>query len=610
MNLLFPIIFFPLISFLLTVLSKNKFSISFYNIIGTLPTFICFLLINYICINYFNSINFHSFKVFWNWIIVDSVYINFSFLIDKLSLTMLQVITGVGFLIQIFSCWYMSYKKDVSRFFSYINLFIFGMILLVLSDNFLLMYLAWEIVGFCSYALIGFYYKNLSNIKSSMKALVITRIGDFFILLAIFLLFFKFKTLNFYELNNIFHSIKLIDNNFFNLISFLILVGSIAKSAQFPLQTWLTKAMVGPTPVSALIHSATMITAGVYLILRLHNLFLLSNKILFLVSFLGACTILISSFSAIFEKDLKRILAYSTMSQVGYMFLGLGMKLWIPVLAHLVSHSFFKALLFLSSGSLIFSCSKEQNILKMGGLKNFLPFLHICFIFGLFSLIGFPIITSSFYTKGSIIWESFNQKYYFFFLVGLIGSFLTSIYSSRMFFLIFYRNSIIKIKLVKSFLHYFSLLIFCSLSTVLSLILFFPFLNISILQDILNLKKMIFEFFVSLVSFFGIFISYYFFIIKYNTIFKSINKKKYFFYFRFLDKNFGLDYLYKYIFIKPFYLLKKIFFIDYIKKIINLIKFILKLLNYCLTIFENGHLNLYILSIFTGTILIFFNFFI
>ncbi|NIH40989.1 MAG: NADH-quinone oxidoreductase subunit L [Buchnera aphidicola (Periphyllus aceris)] len=605
MNLLFPIIFLPLISFLIIIFSKEKFSKVFYNFFGVFPTFICFVLTNYIFLNYFNSIDKNFENIFWNWIIIDKIPINFGFFIDRLSLIMLELITGVGFLIQIFSIWYMSKKFDLSRFFSYINLFIFGMIILVLSDNFLLMYLSWELVGFCSYALIGFYYQDLYNIKSAMKAFIVTRIGDLFILLAIFLIFLKYNTLNFVDLHSIFDKIQKVNMNYYQWIAFLILIGAIAKSSQFPLQTWLIKAMVGPTPVSALIHSATMITAGVYLILRTYFLFELSNKILFLISLLGSFTILISSFSAIFEKDIKKILAYSTMSQVGYMFLGLGMKLWIPVISHLFSHSFFKALLFLSSGSLIHSCYNEKNIFKMGGSRKNLLFLYICFIIGVFSLISFPIITASFYTKGSILWESFNQGYYFFFIIGFIGSFFTAIYSSRMFFLIFYRFQRKKFRLVKNFFHCFPLLILCLLSSFLSIILFYPMLKISILIDLLNFKKIIFEFFILIFSFFGVFLSYYFFVLKYKKTFYFLNKKQYLNYFKFLENSFGLDYFYNNIFVKPFNYISKILSIDYIKNITKIFILIFKFLNIFLLIFENGKLNLYILSIFTGSVTIF-----
>ncbi|WP_343187872.1 NADH-quinone oxidoreductase subunit L [Buchnera aphidicola (Periphyllus koelreuteriae)] len=605
MNVLFPLIFFPLISFLLIVFSKKKFSNFFYNFIGIIPSFICFILINYICINFFYYKNYCVSNIFWKWITINHTNVNFGFIIDKLSLIMMQVITSVSFLIQIFSCWYMYSKKDLNRFFAYMNLFIFGMIILVLSDNILLLYLAWELVGFCSYVLIGFYYKKLSNIKYSMKAFIVTRIGDFCILLSIFLIFFQFKTLNFSELNNICHIVQLSQNNLFKWSIFLILFGCLAKSSQFPLQIWLTKAMVGPTPVSALIHSATMITAGVYLILRIHFLFEISNHILFIISILSSFTILISSFSAIFEKDIKKILAYSTMSQIGYMFLGLGSKLWTPVLSHLIAHSFFKALLFLSSGSLIFSFHEEKNIFKIGGLNKSLLFIRFCFITGLFSLIAFPIITSSFYTKGSIIWGLFNQHNYSFFIVGIMGSFLTSIYSSRMFFLIFYKESKIKIRFIKNFFHNFSLFVLSILSTFLSIFLFSPLLNFSILNDLLNLKKNIFELFLFFISMFGVFISYYFFIIKYNKIFNFFHNKKYFFCFKFLDKNFGLDYLYKYSVIQLFILIRRIFFIDYIKKITYIFKIFLNIFNNFLLIFENGNLIFYIFLIFIGTLIIF-----
>ncbi|NIH16681.1 MAG: NADH-quinone oxidoreductase subunit L [Buchnera aphidicola (Periphyllus lyropictus)] len=604
MNLLFLTILLPFFSFLLIIFSQKKFSNIFYKIIGVFPIFSSFILVNYFYFYNFNNKVYIS-KIFWNWMTVLDLHVNFGLYIDKLSLNMLQVITGIGFLIHIFSIWYMSYKINISRFFAYTNLFISSMILLVLSNNLLLMYFSWELVGFCSYSLIGFYYTDLKNIKAAMKAFIITKIGDLFILLAIFLIFFKFHTLDFFKLNELFHDFSYKNKEpVFELIALFILIGAISKSAQFPLQTWLLKAMVGPTPVSALIHSATMITAGVYLIIRIHSLFELSDHILYLVSILGSITILISSFSAIFEKDIKKILAYSTMSQIGYMFLGLGMKFWDIVLSHLVVHSFFKALLFLSSGSLIFSCNDKKNITKMGGLRKKLPFLYFCFLFGIFSLISFPYFTSSFYTKGSIIFESFNKGYIYFFIISCFGVFFTSIYSSRILFLIFHGNGTLKVNSVKNFFHDIVLIILCLLSSILGLILFSSLLDISILKDITNNKKNIIEVFLFFLSLIGIFGSYYFFVLKKKNSFKILNNKNYYYFFKFLDKNFGLDFLYKLFFINLFNFIKSLFFIDYIKKITRLSFCVFKNLNNFFITFNNGYLRFYIISILTGTLTI------
>lgn len=601
MNVLCLTVFIPLLSFILIIFSRKKFSNYIYNILGVMPVFFCFILINYFYINFFSE-NSYIEKNFWTILSVNNFNITFGLYIDNLSLTMLQVITGVGFLIQVFSIWYMRKNIDLSRFFAYINFFISSMNLLVLSNNLLLTYVAWEIVGFCSYALIGFYYVEKKNIESAMKAFVITRIGDLFILLAIFLFLFQCKTLNFHELNAIAlrYNTSLPWNDILTLSAFFIFLGTMTKSAQFPFQVWLTKAMVGPTPVSALIHSATMITAGIYLIIRMHNLFELSSTLLTLISIIGSITIILSSISAIFEKNIKKILAYSTMSQIGYMFLGLGMKFWNVVLAHLVIHSFFKALLFLSSGSLIFSCYNQMNILRMGGLKYNLRFLYIVFIIGISSLIALPLFTSSFYTKGSIIWDSFSKEYYYFFIVGIIGSFLTSIYASRLFFLIFYDNLNISIKKSNNFFNIFPLFILCILCSCLSIVYFRPFLNISIYYEITNLKKNIFEIFLSILIFLGIFISYYYFVIHKKNTLTVLKKHKNSVLFTLLKKNFGLDFIYSIFFVNLFIFLKKIFYIDYIEKIMNSFYFLLKISNKFLIKFQNKSLQLYILYIFLG----------
>ncbi|CAL4319575.1 NADH-quinone oxidoreductase subunit L [Buchnera aphidicola] len=605
MNLLLLMILLPLISFLCICFSNRKFPNFVYNFLGVFPIFICFILINYFYIHYFHDENqkFHQF--FWTWMELNNIPINFSLYIDKLSIIMLEVITGVGFLIQFFSIWYMRKKNDIGRFFSYTNLFFSSMILLVLSDNLLVTYFSWELVGFCSYALIGFYYTISSNIKSSMKAFIVTRIGDLFILLAIFLLFVLFHTLNFSHLlklsyhKNIYH-----DCIYLKLSMIFILLGALSKSAQFPLQVWLLKAMVGPTPVSALIHSATMITAGVYLILRISFLFEIFEEILFIVSILGVLTILIASISAIYENNIKKILAYSTMSQIGYMFLGLGMKLWGAVISYLVIHSFFKALLFLSAGVLISSCNNESNIFKISVSKRTFPFLYSCFLIGVLSLIACPFLTSSFYTKSLIISGIFNKNYYIFFFLAVFGSFLTAIYSSRMLFLIFFKSKKLKIKSFNNVYYFLPLLILSILSSFIGILSFHPLLQRLSFSEFLDLKKIFVELCVFSASLCGVIFSYYLYVLNFDVMKKQYKKMKKSRILKFFDKNFGLDYLYEFCFIKTFLFLKRIFFVDNIKKILDNCYCLLKLLNNNLIIFENKSLSFYILAIFTGTLII------
>lgn len=272
--------------------------------------------------------------------------IGFNLVLDGLSLTMLSVVTGVGFLIHMYASRYMRGEEGYSRFFAYTNLFIASMVVLVLADNLLLMYLGWEGVGLCSYLLIGFYYTDPKNGAAAMKAFVVTRVGDVFLAFALFILYNELGTLNFREMVELAPAHFADGNNMLMWATLMLLGGAVGKSAQLPLQTWLADAMAGPTPVSALIHAATMVTAGVYLIARTHGLFLMTPEVLHLVGIVGAVTLLLAGFAALVQTDIKRVLAYSTMSQIGYMFLALGVQAWDAAIFHLMTHAFFKALLF------------------------------------------------------------------------------------------------------------------------------------------------------------------------------------------------------------------------------------------------------------------------
>lgn len=304
--------------------------------------------------------------------------IGFNLVLDGLSLTMLSVVTGVGFLIHMYASGTCA-VKGYSRFFAYTNLFIASMVVLVLADNLLLMYLGWEGVGLCSYLLIGFYYTDPKNGAAAMKAFVVTRVGDVFLAFALFILYNELGTLNFREMVELAPAHFADGNNMLMWATLMLLGGAVGKSAQLPLQTWLADAMAGPTPVSALIHAATMVTAGVYLIARTHGLFLMTPEVLHLVGIVGAVTLLLAGFAALVQTDIKRVLAYSTMSQIGYMFLALGVQAWDAAIFHLMTHAFFKALLFTASGSVILACHHEQNIFKMGGLRKSIPLVYLCF---------------------------------------------------------------------------------------------------------------------------------------------------------------------------------------------------------------------------------------
>lgn len=363
---------------------------------------------------------------------------NFTLYLDGLSVTMLGVVTGVRFLIHLFASWYMRGETGYSRFFAYTNLFIASMLFLVLGDNLLFLYFGWEGVGLCSYLLIGFYYSNRNNGNAALKAFIVTRVGDVFMAFGLFILFQQFGTLNIQELLVLAPQKFPEGNLWLTLATLALLGGAVGKSAQLPLQTWLADAMAGPTPVSALIHAATMVTAGVYLIARCHGLFTLAPDILELVGIVGAVTLVLAGFAALVQTDIKRILAYSTMSQIGYMFLALGVGAWDAAIFHLMTHAFFKALLFLASGAVIVACHHEQNIFKMGGLWKKLPLAYASFVVGGAALAALPFLTAGFYSKDEILWEAFASGHRELLIAGLVGAFLTSIYTFRLIFVAFH----------------------------------------------------------------------------------------------------------------------------------------------------------------------------
>lgn len=368
----------------------------------------------------------------WTWISVGDFTPTIGLALDGLSLTMLGVITGVGFLIHLFAAWYMHGDEGITRFFAYMNLFVFSMVLLVLGDNLLLLFLGWEGVGLCSYLLIGYYYRDSANGAAAFKAFIVTRIGDVFLAIGMFLLFSQVGTLNIEEILRTAPELWARGDTTVEIAALLVLGGALGKSAQLPLHTWLADAMAGPTPVSALIHAATMVTAGVYLIARLHGLFDLAPGTQYLVGLIGALTLLMAGFAALAQTDIKRVLAYSTMSQIGYMFLALGVGAYDAAIFHLMTHAFFKALLFLSAGAVIVSCHHEQDMRRLGGLWRRLPLAYGGFVVGGSALVALPLVTAGFFSKDEILWQAFAADQGGLLLAGLVGAFLTSIYTLRL----------------------------------------------------------------------------------------------------------------------------------------------------------------------------------
>ena len=377
------------------------------------------------------------------WINIAQLKINFGLYLDPLSLVMITIISGVGALIHLYSTGFMYQDNDLKRYFTYLNLFISAMLFLVLADNLLLLYLGWEGVGLCSYLLIGFWYQDRNNNLAANKAFLMTRIGDTAMAIGLFLLFTQLGTLDIQEIQIKAHAVWSLtnDNNTMaSLCCLLLLGGAVGKSAQLPLQNWLPDAMAGPTPVSALIHAATMVTAGIYLIARNSQLFQLAPDVLYLVALIGTFTLLLGASAAMVQTDLKRILAYSTISQLGYMFLALGVGAGASAVFHLMTHAFFKALLFLAAGALIYSLHHEHNIFKMGGLLKKLPVVAVSFAIGCAALASLPF-TAGFYSKELILEQVAASGHTGLWWAAVLGAFITAFYSARLFFVVFLGQS-------------------------------------------------------------------------------------------------------------------------------------------------------------------------
>ncbi len=443
MNLFIPLIpAVPLLSFIILALSGKKMSRRLAGIIGAGSTGISMIMTLIVAVIFIRSLpQIRSYSVVvWQWINTANLKADISFNLDSLSLVFMFVITFVGFLIHLYSIEFMSADEGFSRFFAYMNLFVGSMLILVLADNLLFMYMGWEGVGLCSYLLIGFWYKEPANGTAARKAFIVTRIGDTSMIFGIFLLFLSFGTVNIRELMNNAAMNWIAGSPVATLTAALLLGGALGKSAQLPLQTWLPDAMAGPSPVSALIHAATMVTAGVYLIARTNVLFMLAPAVRSAVAIIGAATLLLAGFSALTQHDLKRILAYSTISQIGYMFLALGVGAWSAAVFHFMIHAFFKALLFLGAGIIILVLNQEHNIFKMGGLRKKLPSVFITFLIGSASLAALPLITAGFYSKDQILWYSFSSANgsLLLWIAGITGALLTALYSFRMIFITFF----------------------------------------------------------------------------------------------------------------------------------------------------------------------------
>jgi NADH-quinone oxidoreductase subunit L len=556
--------------------------------------------------------------VAWNWFEVDTLSTAFAFHLDALSVVFLFVITFVGFLIHIYSAGYMHDDAGFTRFFAYLNLFVCSMLILVLADNLVLMYLGWEGVGLCSYLLIGFWYEEEKNGYAARKAFIITRVGDTAMAIGLFMLFMSFNTLNIQEILTQAPQTWTVGSQAAVIAAFLLLGGAVGKSAQLPLQTWLPDAMAGPSPVSALIHAATMVTAGVYLIARMHVIYELAPLAQLWVGIIGAATLTIAGFSALTQWDLKRVLAYSTISQIGYMFLALGIGAWSAGIFHFMIHAFFKALLFLGAGAVIHSLHNEQDMFKMGGLKNKMPVIYWTFLIGAASLAALPIFTGGFYSKDQILWLTWSgeNSNIWFFLAALGGAFITSIYTFRMIFVTFFGTEKTHIGHMPGMSMTLPLVILAALSTFAGFLelphtfghftvfsdLLSPVLPAVSLREGVESSEWIIQTIAALTALSGVYVAYFFYQKRSDLLpgFKSAIRDTYNFWFG----GWGFDTLYNTLFVKPFVYIATINKNDVVDKFYAGIVHVAEFFNHIFVKTQNGILRWYIMGVVIGAILI------
>lgn len=559
-------------------------------------------------------------QTLWTWMEVGGFTPSLSFYLDSLSLIMVLVVTVVGFLIHLYSVEFMADEEGYSRFFSYMNLFVGSMLTLILARDLLLLYLGWEGVGLCSYLLIGFWYKDPANGRAAMKAFIVTRIGDAAMAVGLFLLFFSLGTLEIQELMRRAAQQWPVESTLAVAAAALLLAGAVGKSAQLPLQTWLPDAMAGPTPVSALIHAATMVTAGVYLIARTHVLFTLAPAVQSLVAIIGAATLLMAGFSALTQRDIKRVLAYSTMSQIGYMFLALGIGAWSAAIFHFMTHAFFKALLFLCAGSVILALDHEHDMFRMGGLRKQLPLTFWTFLAGALSLSALPLADAGFYSKDLILWQEWSSEKGSIWLwaAGIMGAFVTSLYTFRMVFVVFYggpKTQVVKrpgnfMLLPMVILAFFSLVIgFLEVPVTLGDVhVFTDFLKTTFRDEGAVHADAGMEFFVevvaSVMSLAGLLLAHFFFIRRRTAVQKLLQLPLADRLHRLLFSGWGFDLLYDRVLVRPFVRGARSNRDDFLDLIYSGIAWYQKVFYKALSLTQSGKVRWYAMGITLGAVMV------
>lgn len=433
-NLIFAIVLLPLAGFLINGLFGKFLPKNIVGGIATLVVFTAFCIATYLFLNFDKASQPIIVRAF-EWFRVNGIQVNFGFQIDQLSLMMVMIITGIGSLIHLYSIGYMHEDKGFYRFFAYLNLFVFMMLLLVMGSNYLILFIGWEGVGLASYLLIGFWFKNAEYGKAARKAFIMNRIGDLGLLMGIFMIAYHTNAFDYLSVAQNASKFEF-DGSIVIFICAALFIGATGKSAQVPLYTWLPDAMAGPTPVSALIHAATMVTAGIYLVVRSNFLYVLAPTVTDGILFVGLLTAFLAAFYAMRQNDIKKVLAYSTVSQLGFMVIALGVGAYTAAMFHLMTHAFFKALLFLGSGSVIHAMGGEQDMRFMGGLKKYIPITHWTFLIGTFAIAGMPLF-SGMISKDEILVAAWAKNPIFWIILFIIAA-MTATYMFRLYYLTFH----------------------------------------------------------------------------------------------------------------------------------------------------------------------------
>lgn len=622
LDLLWLVPALPFVGFLILAFGGKRLPRNFIPVVGAGSIGLSAIITLLIGIEFISSTSPSNFwtQSLWTWLEVGSFRPEIGFHLDALSLVFIFVITFVGFFIHLYSVEFMREDEGYSRFFAYMNLFVGSMLILVLADNLLLLYLGWEGVGLCSYLLIGFWYREPANGRAARKAFIMTRVGDTAMAIGLFILFQTFNTLHIGDILGQAPQQWTTGSTIAVTVALLLLGGAVGKSGQLPLQSWLPDAMAGPSPVSALIHAATMVTAGVYLIARMNVLFTLAPLAQTMVALIGAITLLLAGFSALTQRDIKRTLAYSTISQIGYMFLALGVGAWSAAIFHFMTHAFFKALLFLAAGAIIVALHHEHDMFKMGGLRKKMPLIFWTFLAGAASLAALPLITAGFYSKDAILWYAYagEEGGTFFWVAGLLGALITSIYTARMVILVFFGEEKTHISHMPGKLMTYPLVLLAFFTVTVGFIeLPHNFGDLQLMSGLLGgvlpevqvlhdtpLPEWLFQIIAAGLTFIGIYLAYVFVVKPSGLIqtflgseFASTMHKLWY-------SGWGFDWLYDHLLVKPFVYLAKINKNDIVDQLYNGLVRATDFFHLQFRKTQNGYLRWYVMGFVVGAVVV------